>query len=181
MSVIGIDPSLGGFAIAVGWPGGFVTHTEEHKTRPRPGLRGRMDRIGELVECAMSACAVHRPDLVLVEGYSMGSKGSAITGLAELGGVLRWHLLKLGIPVVEVAPSRLKKWACGKGNSGKPAVVSALAKRYGREFRSDNEADAFALAMLGLAATGRADVATKWQREVALQVAEQIREVRDAA
>lgn len=178
-SVIGIDPSLSGFALAVGQPGATVK-LYEHKTRKRDGLRGRMARIGELVAHAMAACRDFQADLVLIEGYSYGSKGNA-KDMVELGAIVRWELMTEGPLILEVSPTRLKKWATGKGNASKPAVVSALSHRYQREFRSDNEADAFALAMLGLAATGRANVGTKWQREVATQVAEQIREVRSAA
>ena len=69
--------------------------------------------------------------------------------------------------MIECPPALLKKFATGKGNAPKPLVVSELTKRYGRVFRSDDEADAYGLLMLALVVTGQSRAQTKAQSEAA--------------
>ena len=171
--VVGIDPSFSGFAVAVASPAGV--RIEEWKTQPAKDVVGRMKRYNRLV---IGVAGILRPmveqqmdPLVTLEHYSFNSKNGGEL-LGELGGVLRSELvLALGVDVVEVAPARLKKFSCGRGNAGKPAVVSALSRRYDRDFSSDNRADAFGLAMLGMVLLGQASPRTAFERDVALQVA----------
>jgi len=173
--VVGIDASFSGFAVAVA-SGGHV-QIEEWKTQPAKDVVGRMKRYRQLV---LGVTGIVRPmveqqawaaPLVVIEHYSFNSKNAGEM-LGELGGILRSELvLGLGVEVVEVAPARLKKFATGRGNAGKPAVVSALSRRYDRDFSSDNRADAFGLAQLGMVLLGQADARTAFERDVALQVA----------
>lgn len=81
-------------------------------------------------------------DVVIIEGYSYGSKGRAITGLAELGGVIRYRLENLGIPYTVAAPTSLKRYATGKGNSKKEVVLAEAIRRLGYQGASLDEADA---------------------------------------
>ncbi|MDN5726076.1 MAG: hypothetical protein L0G99_09135, partial [Propionibacteriales bacterium] len=62
------------------------------------------------------------------------------------------QLAVLGVPVVEVAPTSLKKYATGKGNAGKDEVILRSARRYGNAYPCSNndEADAFILAAMGM-------------------------------
>lgn len=80
-------------------------------------------------------------DLVAIEGYSFGSRGRQhATG--ELGGVIRLALWERDIPVVDVPPSSLKKYATGRGNAGKDQVLAAAIRRLGFQGHDHNEADA---------------------------------------
>ena len=79
---------------------------------------------------------------VVLEGYSFGSKGRALFSLAELGGVVRLALHEAALPVVEVAPSALKKYATGRGNAGKEEVLAVAIRRLGYAGHDNNEADA---------------------------------------
>jgi crossover junction endodeoxyribonuclease RuvC len=69
--------------------------------------------------------------LVLVEGYSFGSRNSHAHALGELGGVVRVALHEAGFPYVEVPPTVRAKFATGRGNAGKSEVVSAVSARTG--------------------------------------------------
>jgi crossover junction endodeoxyribonuclease RuvC len=80
--------------------------------------------------------------LVVLEGYSYGSKGSAVINIGELGGVVRLALFEAGHPVVEIPPPCLKKLATGKGNVGKAEVLVEAVKRLGFEGANHNIADA---------------------------------------
>lgn len=87
-------------------------------------------------------------DVVVLEGYSYAAANQAHQ-MGELGGVVRHHLWRLGVPYVTVAPTRLKKFATGKGNVGKDAMVAA-AVRLGCPAEDNNAVDAWFLRQIGL-------------------------------
>jgi Holliday junction resolvasome RuvABC endonuclease subunit len=104
--------------------------------------------------CAGGRCD-NRPDLVVIEGYSMGTarQSSHAHGLGELGGVVRLWMWEAGVPYVDIPPACLKKYATGAGNAKKEAVLIAAVKR-GAEVRDNNEADAWWLRAMGMDALG---------------------------
>jgi crossover junction endodeoxyribonuclease RuvC len=69
-------------------------------------------------------------DLVAIEGYSYGSRYGG-ERLGELGGVIRVGLYSAGIDYIEVAPHSIKKYATGKGNAPKDAVLVEAVRRLG--------------------------------------------------
>jgi Holliday junction resolvasome RuvABC endonuclease subunit len=81
-------------------------------------------------------------DLVVLEGYSFGSKGRAVINLGELGGVIRLELFGRRMPVAEVPPASLKKYATGRGNAPKEEVLAAAIRRLDFSGHDHNEADA---------------------------------------
>ena len=176
MNVLAIDPSLTGFAWAIGVDGD-VRVLQERKTKPAKvvTVRSRMQRCNQLARAITYAAPLDDLDerLVLIEGYSFGSQGRGIRDGAELGGILRYILAQRNpelVRVIEVPPTVLKKFAAGKGNANKVAVASALTSRYGREFASDNLADAFGLLQLGMCLAGDAEAQTSFQREAVAKV-----------
>lgn len=94
--------------------------------------------------------AKHHVDLVVIEGYSYGSKGAAVYGIAELGGVVRHHLWTTGTPYVDVPPASLKKFACGDRKSRDKDAMVATAARLGCPADNNNACDAWWLLQLGL-------------------------------
>jgi crossover junction endodeoxyribonuclease RuvC len=102
----------------------------------------------------------------LIEGYSFGSKGASVVTLGEFGGILRNTIVGIADHTIEVAPKVLKKFVTGKGNCGKIEVVTSLSAKYGIEFKSDNHADSFGLAVLGRAVLGFVEPTNKHQREM---------------
>src|SRR5699024_11195412 len=74
------------------------------------------------------------------------------TGMVH--GAVRSHLWQLGFPMLFVSPNTLKKFATGKGNSGKPAMLAEAIKRLGFDGHDDNEVDALWLYALGRHVTG---------------------------
>jgi crossover junction endodeoxyribonuclease RuvC len=153
---IGIDPSLTGTAVCFYTPGQATQpHAERYSSKPRPGLDGRIARYEGLVSRIIAPCVEAMPAIILIEGYSYGSKGKAILDIAEFGGLLRHGLLtEFDCPIIEVPPTALKKWATGKGNANKTQVVSAIVRRYGCDYDSDDEYDAFALARMAAQVLG---------------------------
>ena len=84
-------------------------------------------------------------DAVVLEGYSFGSQGRSVYQIAELGGVVRYMLWVEGMPFVDVPPGTLKKFATGKGNAQKDAMIGHAIQRFGFEGYDNNEADAYLL------------------------------------
>lgn len=116
-----------------------------------------------LVTLARGLCA----DLVVLEGYSYGSKHQAHQ-LGELGGQVRGGLYEASIPFVVIPPSTNKLYATGNGGAGKPAVTAEAIRRLGYAGHDDNEADALWLRALALDAYGYPIVAMPAKHRAAL-------------
>ncbi len=160
-NVIGLDLSLTASGVA-----------DEFGTSAVRVRSSGPQRLHDLREALMLAC--HRdtycmaltcdreghPDLVVIEGYSLGTarQSSHAHGLGELGGVVRLALWEAGVAYVDVPPACLKKYATGVGNARKEAVLIAAVKR-GAEVRDNNEADAWWLRAMGMDALGFPTVA----------------------
>lgn len=95
-----------------------------------------------------------RPELVVVEGYSLASPGRlALIRLGEIGGVVRLRLFEREIPYVEVPPSSLKRFATGRGDATKEQMIRrAIDQGAHLHGENDDEADAFHLRRMGRAA-----------------------------
>lgn len=107
-------------------------------------------------------------DVVVLEGYAMGSKRQSHTrAIGELGGVVRLALFERGTPYVEVPPATLKKLATGRGNAPKEEVLAAAIRRLGYGGHDNNEADALWLRTAALIHYGLPDAPElpKMQRE----------------
>ena len=88
-------------------------------------------------------------EVVVLESYSYASQNQAHQ-VGELGGVIRLGLYSAHIPYAEVAPTALKKFATGKGNSDKDRVLAAAIRRFAFEGDDNNAADAWILRAMGL-------------------------------
>lgn len=156
MTVVGIDPSLTGCAV---WTsdGAMVELCSDTSWGPTAaGRKGRYDAIcDEILDLVGKAV----PTMLVIEGNQGKVQGAGIS-LVEFS----WHLKNWCLDrwpdarLVEVPPTSLKKWATGRGSGDKVAMASALTKRYGEEFQTNNLADAFALMMFGRGLQGHTKV-----------------------
>lgn len=110
-------------------------------------LRG-MGRL-QHIESRALYCAAYA-DVVAIEGYSHGSPKQAVY-LGELGGVIRLALWRNDIPYADIPPTCRAKYATGKGNAGKDAVIQQAALKAGHAFGDNNQADAWWLWQMALA------------------------------
>ncbi|MFG1997897.1 hypothetical protein ACGFNU_01965 [Spirillospora sp. NPDC048911] len=99
-------------------------------------------------------------ELVVVEGPSYGSgTGRRERGHHERAGL--WWLVTYGlwardVPFAVVPPAAVKRYATGRGQATKDAVLLAAARRYPRvPIESNDEADALILLAMGLDHLGR--------------------------
>lgn len=155
IQVTGIDLSYAGTGLA-------YRHVDEDDnvgvaTRTLHVAGGeRFARIAAIRDTILDVIAPMRgvDELVVIEGYSFASKGSATRDLAELGGVVKMELIERGIEYVDIAPPTLKKFATGNGHATKAQVISCATQRAGLIFGDDNQADAFWLYVMGTFAMG---------------------------
>lgn len=144
---IGLDLSL--TASGVSTPSDTFTVT----TRTGPALEARLVAIRETVVRSVLA---HPDPVVFIEELPVGPQSTpkTIYLLGLVHSQIRVELYEAGIPVVMVMPSVLKKYATGKGNAAKSAVILALYKRTGLELADDNQVDAYWLRAMGAQALG---------------------------
>lgn len=139
-----------------------------------PSLQDRQNRLRHIEDRIMTRIGMGRPDLrgisllpdlVLVEGPSLGSTGGQM--MHESAG--NWHrivrrLFDLGIEVAEVSPSQVKQYATGSGSTNgktkvtKEMVISAVQAAYGdvgAAITKNDEADALVLAAMAARFLGR--------------------------
>lgn len=127
---------------------GYCNETGPATIKVPAGWRG-MERLEHIRVCV--AALADDADLVVIEGYSYGSKGQAVVNIGELGGVIRHYLHQERIPYVDIPPSCLKKYLCGKGNASKDDVLQQAVVRSGRTFIDNNAADAWGLWQMAMA------------------------------
>lgn len=165
-TVLGIDPSLTGSAISVFRDGDF-RGCACFTSKPATGWRARMQRFANLADAIVECMRLHNPDVICLEGYSMGSRGN-ITSLCEFGGILRMRLMTYVKPecqLFEVAPTTLKKFVLGKGNGEKELMMQQVLKRWGFEASNNDEADAYGLSRMAMCIAGVCEPENEAQRE----------------
>lgn len=151
--IAGIDPSMKNTAVITSDPLAgpeafnikcFNSPTEASDMRTR--IKRYEGFVGEITNYLVGMKVTH----IFLEAYAYAAQGSVIA-LAELGGILRWHLCdeELFPFAMEVTPNQLKKFATGKGNADKVGVVSAIARTYNVALHSSDEHDAYALWRIG--------------------------------
>ncbi|AKF14936.1 RuvC-like resolvase [Mycobacterium phage OrangeOswald] len=111
----------------------------------------RIEKIAGTVRAAMDGC-----DLIVIEGPSFGSKGQHTHSRDWLWGkIFDAARVNWGIPVLVVTPSQRMKYATGKGNAQKDAVLAAAIKRWPDvEIDGNDQADALILAAIGCRSLG---------------------------
>jgi Holliday junction resolvasome RuvABC endonuclease subunit len=173
MTVIaGIDPSLSATGVVIADPAKgpeAFTHRIFSSKSLGEGVRARFTRFEDLVGRITHHLRESGVTDIYLEGYSLGSKFN-VTLLAEFGGILRWNLLDVG-EVSEVAPTTLKKFVTGAGNTkGKDLFAAHIVKRYDVMLSSQDLFDAFGLFRLGLCCQNLAPCDNDAQREAVAKV-----------
>jgi crossover junction endodeoxyribonuclease RuvC len=152
--------------------------------------RGILDGVFDTVPVIEPGPFLITPALLVVEGYSYGSGGRKRSSaeneknvqgsvgrahsIAEFGALVRAALYEgfaTRPTLVEVPPATLKKFVTGKGNAPKDLMRVEAYKRWGVEFKTNDEVDAYGLARMGACLLGWEEPATKAQREAVEKVA----------
>lgn len=150
--IVAFDLSLTGTAVCA----------DGHTDMLRPGKRTGHQRLAHILSHILEW--TDQPDLqfVAIEGYSYSSRATQAHKAGELGGLVRHSLWRRHIPYIDVPPSCVKKYATGRGNADKDAVIHAAIRRGGDLYTgtTNDEADAFWIWALAsdLAGTPAVDV-----------------------
>lgn len=162
MVTMGLDLSMTGTGLVMLRSGTRVLTTRRIETLPETRKPKRAEgklyngtfygsdeeRIEHITHKCMLAWHHFSPEIVVIEGYSFGSKGSALSALHELGGVMKNKLLLEDAVYVVAPPSMIKSFATDNGNASKPMMVDA-AREFWPECPTHDQADAFFAAKLG--------------------------------
>ncbi len=146
MVVIGIDLSLTGTGIVV-LDDGRLDFCETIKTRQRRGI-DRQRYILDEITAVINQYGSNGNTFIVLEGPSFASRGANVHGLFELFGMVKLLLDDKAVSCQQIPPSKLKKFATGKGNAPKSVVLKEVYRKWHQNFDDDNQADAFVLAYL---------------------------------
>lgn len=154
LRVVGLDLSLRSTGVAVIDGLDVLLGRVESRGRAGASVRESAMRISKIACEVVDLCAC--AGLVVIEGPSFAST----TGQAHERGGLWWHvaikLWSLRVPIAVASPAVRAKYATGKGNAGKDAVLAATVRRYPDVDVSGNDvADALVLAAMGVRWLGR--------------------------
>jgi len=151
VKIVGIDYSMTCPALTIRVSGGFVTTTHflsptkkglgkgrsgdlVWEAHPYPEYASQEGRFNAISSWAVSLCI--GANLIVIEDYAMGAKGR-VFHLGENCGLLKHKLWHHGLSFSVIAPTALKKFATGKGNADKCAMVEAFKQRTGIDLSSD--------------------------------------------
>jgi len=127
MMSLGIDQSFSCTGLVVVDENGAIecweTFKAEGKNETTLHTVKRADKIAEVI---LQLCTKYDISVVGIEGLSFGSVTNATRDLAMLQAIIVDRLLKAGYNPHVIAPTSLKKYATGKGNSKKEALFDCL-------------------------------------------------------
>ncbi|MCA1777754.1 MAG: crossover junction endodeoxyribonuclease RuvC [Loktanella sp.] len=174
---LGLDLSISatGLVVLRGSSSAAPKLVVEREVKP-PAKATGIERPRRIVEEIMTYIHAANPDVVVVEGYSLNMKNaSSVVPLVELGGILRLMLMLDRIDWLDPRAGEVKKFATGRGNANKNEIMMNVFKRWGHESKTDNTADAYVLACMGLARRGALQGATNSMKELAGAIASRSR------
>lgn len=159
-TVMGIDVSTDTGIVVLKWDNEHkawrTTYDGEINLTPLPknvSMQGRMERVWGLKHRITQKLQLHHPNIVVIEGFGYANSNSLVT-LVEFGTAVRLALLESPAKMYEVAPTSLKKFILGKGVGKKEQVMMQVFKKYGYEAKTNNLADAYVLAQIGVMING---------------------------
>jgi Holliday junction resolvasome RuvABC endonuclease subunit len=119
----------------------------------------------------MTLIKAWQPDKIVIEGYSLNLQNkSSIIPLVELGGLVRFLMALDGLTWYEVKATQVKQFASGSGTSKKSHMMMHVLKRWGHTSKSDNTADAYTLAAIGLGSANLLKGLTQAQYGIAMNL-----------
>jgi Holliday junction resolvasome RuvABC endonuclease subunit len=98
----------------------FMIKTEQFKGFLYPeNYKTQQDRFNNLSTWVVEHLKEHKVSHVAIEGYSYASTSSRLFEIGENSGLLKYKLWKENMNFEVYAPTAIKKFATGKGNSNK--------------------------------------------------------------
>ena len=142
--IVGLDLSLNSTGICV------MTEDSVFTESITPGKnQDRNDRVNDILTAIL--LHVDKDSVCLIEDYAYAAfpGSSSVTILAEINGIIKHDLWTKFIPYHTVSPTTIKKFLTGSGKAKKEDMKLKGYIKYGREFRTSDEVDAYVLADIG--------------------------------
>lgn len=148
-------------------------------------LAMQVARIQDLTDNIVDSVAVCDPELVVVESAAFSTrKDTSAHRRAGLWWSVVGELHIQGFTVVTLSPSELKKFATGKGNASKDAMVARAVSTWGEEVlgtQFNDTSDALFLATAGAFALGETVElsAPAYRKQIASQLAARLDTIKE--
>lgn len=159
MIIVGLDISLTSTGVAIINTAGRIDVdtvkskapvTDRHPKTGKPlaaSLWQRIDRLQSLTRQITATC--EGADLVALEAPAVNSKTGHMHDRSGLWWLVLQALDQEGYNVAEVTPQGRMKYATGKGQASKDAVLAAVVRRYTEiDVTGNDEADALVIAAM---------------------------------
>lgn len=145
--ILGLDPATNfGLCLVESGPV-WKTNSTWVVNQGYKGLLELQGRLRDYIE-------LHKPSLVIVEGFAIASRfRHTYVRLVSIGIAARLVCAELDLRIVEIAPMSLKKAITGDGKATKSDMIGAIENLIGVKMNSDS-ADACGLAIIGLRLLG---------------------------
>lgn len=155
--VVGLDLSLTSTGLAATGTTNGIPYAAVDRITTKPtgdNIRARTARLNHIVD-AVHGWVAADTDLVVIEGPALATRSAHTHDRSGLWWLVINRLIANDHPVVIVPPSSRAKYATGKGNAAKDAVLAAVVRRYpDTDVTGNDEADALILAAMGARALG---------------------------
>lgn len=112
----------------------FLNEDMQYVASIYPSYGEDVERFHLLSEWSLGNILGHTVDCVAIEGYAFGAVGRVFQ-IAENGGVLKHKLWSHNIDTDIFPPTVIKKFATGKGNANKEAMLEAFESETGIDIR----------------------------------------------
>lgn len=157
LTSLGVDPSTTATGLVLLRESGTRVPDVVKAWEIKPtGSTNGLERAINITTSIMEIIQEYHPDKIVVEGFSLNTKNaSSIIPLVELGTLIRFSMKLDGLKWYDPRATELKKFVCGKGTANKEQVMLQVFKRWGFEAPTNNLADGYGLACMGLAQAGR--------------------------
>lgn len=151
--IVGIDPSLSSSGLCllrINHENSVVSKNIKPEKSPAD-YETRFERYNEIHDQIVKFVSDSKPNLIVIEGYSFGSRGRSMFDLAELGGLIRNSIIGAGHPLIEVSPPRLKKFVY-KGNASKDVAHEKMKEEvdFFNGVSQEDQLDAAIASLFGL-------------------------------
>lgn len=150
---VGVDLASATMGLVVLDEHASILHASRSNTSKLVNKMSMWDRYFKLLDTFVEVVTPIRDDIemIFVEGYGGAHHGTLIKAV-ECGTILRMLSVQLDLysRITVVPPTTLKKFTTGKGNAPKDVMIAKVFQKYGWMAPDNDQADAYALATMGL-------------------------------
>lgn len=145
---VGIDPSLSSTGLYIIKDDGDKYWQIDTKPKDYVSSINRCLYISDIIVSQLKKNTDYLSNirLITIQDYFSGRQPGVVIQLAQLGTLIRYKLLKYGLPIIVAAPKKIKKFVTNNGNAKKQLMMKTVYQKWGFKASTDNLADACGMA-----------------------------------